>query len=99
MWNATTYTCVMVKQIQTCVLYESKQIGIAIYDIKLGNCKHYNKVITYSYIHEISYITYYSRFTFSRLTFITKKLSRLQVYSVLVFVVTKICQKPFVVAK
>ena len=55
----------MVKQIQTCVLYEYKQIGIAIYDMKLGNCKPYNKVISHSYINEISYITYYSQFTFS----------------------------------
>ena len=49
----------MAKQIQTCVLYEYKQIDIAIYDMKLGNCKHYNKVITHSYINEILYITYY----------------------------------------
>ena len=58
----------MVKQIQTCVLYEYKQIGIAIYDMKLSNGKHYNKVISHSYINEISYITYYITY-YSRVTF------------------------------
>ena len=79
MWNATTYTCVMVKQIQTYVLCEYKQIGIAIYDMKLGDCKYYNKVITHSYINKIPYIiTYYSRFTISRLNLHYQKLSQLQ---------------------
>ena len=77
---------------QTCVLYEYKQIYIVTYDIKLGNCKHYNKVTVLPIVTYRLLLLIIHGSLFHVLTFITKNFHDYKLYSILVFIVTKICQ-------